>query len=72
MVIDDKVFEMVPYPVDHVTCTCIFTKRYNTRCKWSNVKNAIVRCVRKDRENKFNEGNSGFAYDDMYESYDNY
>lgn len=72
MVTENRVFEMMPYPVDHVTCTCNFNKPNNVRCKWSKVKNSIVRCVRKDRENKFNEGDSGFAYDDMYESYDNY
>merc|ERR1712157_50995 len=56
MVTENRVFEMMPYPVDHVTCTCNFNKPNNVRCKWT----------------KFNEGDSGFAYDDMYESYDNY
>merc|ERR1711893_369757 len=69
MVSENKVFEMMPFPTDHVTCTCNFNKPNNVRCKWSKVKNSIIRCVRRDREDKFFEGDSGFAYDDMYESY---
>ena len=72
MVTEDRVFEMKPYPVNSVSCYCNYNRPYNVNCKWSRFKNSHVRCVRKDGENKFNEGDSGVAYDDMYESYDNY
>ena len=81
MVSDNKVFEMIPFPTDAVSCTCNFNKPSNVRCKWSKVnintkpatkltdsfkvKNSIVRCVRKDKEDKFFDGS--FMYDDMYE-----
>ncbi|CBY08669.1 unnamed protein product [Oikopleura dioica] len=65
MTSNEKVFEMIPFPTDGVSCTCNFNKPSNVRCKWSKVKNSIVRCVRKDKEDKFFDGS--FMYDDMYE-----
>jgi len=58
---DNKVFDMVPYPVAASTCTCNYNKPSNVRCKWSKVKNSIVRCVRQDRA----KGQS--VSDDYYE-----
>ena len=60
-----KNFAMMPYPTDHVTCTCNTNKPSNVRCKWKKVKNSIVRCVRADKE-KFQNEDPAF-YDDMYD-----
>lgn len=49
LVQDNKVFDMVPFPVSEAKCTCNYNKPSNVRCKWSKVKNSIVRCVRADR-----------------------
>lgn len=34
---NEKVFEMIPFPTDGVSCTCNFNKPSNVRCKWSKV-----------------------------------
>merc|ERR1712141_794974 len=60
-----KTFAMIPFPKDHVTCTCNTNKPSNVRCKWSKVKNSIVRCVRADKT-KFQYDPA--MYDDMYDS----
>jgi hypothetical protein len=65
---NNKVFEMYPFPVTSATCTCNYNKPSNIRCKWSKVKNSIVRCVRKDKP-KADHENDEYYYEDMY-SYD--
>ena len=62
-----KVFDMVPFPKDFATCTCNYNKPSNIRCKWSKIKNSIVRCVRSDY-NKLNDGAFADEYfDEMYQ-----
>jgi hypothetical protein len=63
-----KTFKMMPYPTDHVTCTCNTNKPSNVRCKWMKVKNSIVRCVRADKAKFHDEGGNPAFYDDMYDS----
>ena len=58
---------MVPFPKDFATCTCNYNKPSNIRCKWSKIKNSIVRCVRSDY-NKLNDGAFADEYfDEMYQ-----
>lgn len=64
-----KVFEMIPWPKDYVTCTCNYNKPQNVRCKWRKVKNSIIRCVRADKP-KYQNNNDDQAYEDMYDDGD--
>jgi len=61
-----KVFAMIPYPTDYVTCTCNTNKPSNVRCKWMKVKNSIVRCVRADKTKFQNDPPFYDMYDDSY------
>ena len=44
-----KVFEMKPYPVNEIRCSCNYNKPSNVRCKWDKVKKSAIRCIRNDR-----------------------
>ena len=62
------VVPLVPFPTDFATCTCNYNKPTNIRCKWSKIKNSIVRCVKSTWYNKLNDGGLDDEYfDEMYQ-----